>query len=371
MSAPNRIEALTGVRAVAAFHVFIFHAALAWPSIFLSNPFQEVISSGLIGVTVFFVLSGFVLSVSQLRSPHAELQNWKGFWGTRAARILPSYYLAVIAMLVIWPLYAITPVRDPSPTQFVGVALASLTLTQTWFQWMTFEGHGQAWSLDTEVIFYLLFPFIARWTARLRAANLLVGLGVLFLIELGIRQAFELGAVSWLTLYANPLFRLPEFILGVLIGRLFLLGPVRQAIWGGVSMLAWSAVFFLLLVNAYGVKTVPMLHPFLIPFFGLGIYAQARAPKTALTSCALDNPVMRYLGEISYAIYLWHGAALLIAKEALGLLDWRGPVLALGFTLIISAASYEFVEKPVMQWWRRAGRKHNLERREVASQSAD
>lgn len=356
-----QIPALTGLRAVAALHVFVFHAAFAYPFLKTAST-DRLISAGLIGVTVFFILSGFVLGISQVK-PGGMAGDWRAFWSARAGRILPNYYAAVLVMLVLWPLLAITSASDPTPLQFLGVTLASLTLTQTWVPWMVFEGHGQAWSLNVEAVFYLLFPQLALWTARRRTPGLLVGLLGAWACIVGIATLYteHQEVMPWLTAYANPLFRLPEFVVGVLLARLYALRPTPANGWAAVAALSWGAVVLILTLHGRGFDSVPQLHPVLVPLIGLGLYSTARAPLNSLVAALLGNRVMIHLGHISYSVYLWHGAALLIAQNAFHLTGWAGVGGAALLTLALSETAYWGIERPAATWWKRRagpGRSH-------------
>lgn len=339
MHLPN----LTGIRALAALHVFLFHTTLTFPVV-AALPGGALLSSGVVGVTVFFILSGVVMAISQLRTLHGTLADSRSFWMARAARILPTYYIAVIVMLVLWPLL----LAHPTPLQFGIVAFTSLTFLQTWIPGYTFLGHAQAWSLQVEVVFYALFPLLALWTAKLNTRRLLDLAGIVVTVSICIAILHQFG-LPWILPYANPLFRLPEFLLGLILGRVFLAQPTPEARWGLISISTWTVLLIVLLTLGRGVETVPTLNPILLPLISLGLYSLARAPLQSPISRLFGNRVMVHLGEISYAFYLWHGAAILLVEKALRLTGWTGVLVALVLAVSFSELSHRFIERPIMR----------------------
>jgi len=170
-----RLPALTGLRAIAAFWVLMLHYGDAvtsgWP-----RALRHLFSSGFIGVDLFFVLSGFILSWNYLSDDRSLPEGRrltegssltvtpKEFWRARAARILPVYYVSLALALPVFLLMqfqsGITPVAIRSA---IVTAATTLTLTQAWVSPFSYLWNNPGWSLSVEVFLYLSFPYVARW----------------------------------------------------------------------------------------------------------------------------------------------------------------------------------------------------------------
>lgn len=333
--------------------VFAYHASIVFP-LLPSGMLRNAVEGGLTGVGVFFVLSGIVMVLSQLRV-NDQVPDWAGFWRKRAARVLPTYYAALAASLPIWFLYARTPVSDPTPLQLAGVVLGSVTLTQTWVPWMVFEGMGQAWSLNVELFFYLLFPGLALIMSRLSARGVIIAL-VIVLILIGViseTNALQPWTLPWVTAYSHPVFRLPEFLLGMLTGRLILTRPLPERPARILVVLAALVFAWMLGSTGLGRMSVPALQPVLVPLIAIGLYGLCYAPG-GLPARTLRSRVMQWLGRVSYALYLWHSAALLVVERAWGMTGWPAVLLALSVSLLLANASHRWVEVPAQRWLTRS-----------------
>lgn len=157
-----QLNPLTSIRFLFALLVVLFHGVLAtdgsldaWPHFIAA-----VISHGFVGVSFFFVLSGFILAYSysgRLRLP----QDQRDFWGARVARILPAYFLAFLIYSP-FAIYSVMISVNPLSSAMNSLTIASfqLTLTQAWIPKAALAWNSPAWSLSIEAFFYLLFPFI-------------------------------------------------------------------------------------------------------------------------------------------------------------------------------------------------------------------
>src|SRR5215211_5654448 len=189
-----QLPRLTGLRAVAALVVFAHHAQLygGWPEL-------RFLEAGYLGVSLFFVLSGFVLTWAARPGDSA-----RRFWRRRFARIYPAYLVGVALAVVL---------VDRPP---LGPLLANLALVQAWIPDLdySFGVSSPNWSLSCEAFFYALFPFVAWRAAALapgRALRLLAGW---WLVTNAATVA--LSTVSADVAYADPLLRSGEFALGIL-----------------------------------------------------------------------------------------------------------------------------------------------------------
>jgi peptidoglycan/LPS O-acetylase OafA/YrhL len=291
---PRRVAlpALTGVRFFAAFYVVVGHG-LPWLEnrMVVPRPVRVFLGNGYLAVSLFFLLSGFVLSYT-----YAEIspgfRNCARFWEARFARIYPVYFLSLLLAL---------------PFQFhqltVKSIFAVLFMVQAWNPLspeMTGAWNYPAWSLSVEAFFYLCFPFLQMRVASMsRRALLLIGGLVLLVCILGHTPAQGLGI--WNPSFFAPvpiplpIVRLPEFLLGMMIGNFFVrFGSVTRTPL--VTLLAtFASVLGLCLTTGPWVSLVVL--PFALLLYSL---ASSNDPATSTFS----HPILLLLGGASYAIYL-------------------------------------------------------------------
>jgi peptidoglycan/LPS O-acetylase OafA/YrhL len=363
---PELLE-LTSLRAFAALHVVLFHslfllgeAARALPGWLLA-----VVGKGFVSVSFFFILSGFVLAYASCDRTAGFQAERRSFWGARVARIYPLYllgFLMDVPRAVSYFLGTNTPLVGTLKALVSGGAY--LTLVQSWLPPVASAWNAPGWSLSNEAFFYLLFPFLAGAVWRLRPARLWPLLaaccGASVLLAAPLVWNFHAEPQSfWLLLAGyNPLLRLPEFLVGVVLGRLHL--ERSAAAPRDASPARWLA-----LVGALGVGGVLvllgerfpqlfLLNGLLAPLFALIIYGLAtrQAPGWGW----LKHPVLVSLGRASYALYILHmplQASVVWAGEALGLP--RGPLLLASYltvVLLVSLAAFRWVEEPARRWLR-------------------
>jgi peptidoglycan/LPS O-acetylase OafA/YrhL len=346
MAAPvlkRRLDSLTSLRAFAAFAVFTFHAE---PLVFPGNrAVFHLVGQGSAGVSFFFILSGFVLTWS-----HRPGQTVRDFYRRRVARIVPAYMVACVLGVGLVLLEA-----PPHLGRTLVDIIPSFAFLQAWFPQpsVLYVGNSVGWSLSCEAFFYLLFPFILprlmRLTARRQVQGLVVALAIAVLFPAFFRPGINsTGVAAWAT-YAFPVYRISEFIAGMLIALLLRAGyrcPVPARI--AIPLAAFGYVVLAGLAPGWAKSTtVPDL------FMALLIYAVASADLEGGMQ-QLRRPVLLKLGEWSYAFYLVHLLILeFIIKVALKhhqLGD--APMLllaiaALGLGVFFSFLMFTFVERPL------------------------
>lgn len=297
-----KLPALTGIRFFAALGVVLFHygsMALA------ASPewVRSIARHGDQGVELFFILSGFVLSYNYADS---RKLNQFDFWIARFARLYPVYLLAFLLAAPSYLFYRYTA-DDPlvATVKSSLSALIALTMTQGWTPVTVFTWNGPAWAMSAEVVFYLLFPLIIRSILRLDRRQLL-GV-VIFFGCLALAGQFSYVLISnvpdWWTKIVNfhPITRIPDFLVGVVLGRMFLLG-VRLRHGNFVVSIAVLGITILL---GGWLEKIPYLFlskAVMVLLFSLVIYglAQGEGPLYRLLSL---NPLVM-LGEASYAVYI-------------------------------------------------------------------
>ncbi|WP_224243276.1 acyltransferase family protein [Hyalangium gracile] len=372
MSQGETREALTGLRFWAALHVVVFHFGGGW---FEGAPgwLTAIYQCGYASVGLFFVLSGFVLAYNYLGPDGRMTAEPRAFWAARIARVYPVYVLALV-------LLAPHVIAGSMAANSVGMAAAKLAvgggsallLVHAWLPPATLYWNPPGWSVAVEAFFYALFPLAAAWVGRLRRERLgwallaLWGMGLLpSLLYLGFEPdggtATILSRGTWLTvLKFNPVLRLPEFLMGVVLGRLFVLETPAQGRSG--TWMATGAALLTLVAFAFSQSLpFPLLHNALLaPVYAVLVYGLARGGGPL--GWLLSRPLLIRLGAASYALYiLEHPVWLAVGSVAESLAPWvdlRGyrPLFALYLPVVlgVSVLCHWLVETPMRTWVRRA-----------------
>lgn len=351
--AGRRLPALTGMRFLAAAAVFFFHAM--YQGFFASPEVQEGYATvlgraGHLGVGFFFVLSGFVLTWA------ARDEDTIGrFWRRRLFKIYPNHVLtfAVAFILLTWVSEAVVE-RD--------TAILNFFLLQAWFPQLEVNNSVNpiSWSLSCEVLFYLCFPLLYALIRRIRPQRLWVWAAVvaaivavvpLLSLLLPHQPQLPWAPVSenrfWF-IYLFPPVRMLDFVFGMLLARLVITGRRLPLGLGGAVALTTAAYALAPFVPGEYALVAVMLVP-----VGLVIAAGAAADAAGAPSW-LASPAMVWLGNVSFAFYLWHFLVLTYGAMWLGA-GWGTPaavavlVALFGVTLLLSWATYALFEYPIMR----------------------
>jgi peptidoglycan/LPS O-acetylase OafA/YrhL len=309
-----QLHALTGLRFVAAFHVLAYHGLA--PNAASSWWMRSLVGSGYVGVSLFFVLSGFVLTYTYHDSLRDGTATRRDFLAARVARIYPVYLLSLLVALP--PLFWLVASKG---VRMDGGWLAQITglyagLLQAWDPRKACVLNCPAWSLSDEAFFYVAFlfvlPVVARWGVRrlivaavaAYALALLAPTLYLALRPDGAVPAEPQSLGRWLAVVKyNPLIRLPEFVLGVLAGRWFMVSSPSRRRDIGLEIGVALVLLALLLVSPW--IPYPLLHNGLLaPVFAALVYALARGAGPL--SGVLSTAVLVRLGAASFALYILH-----------------------------------------------------------------
>lgn len=333
---------------------------------------------GELGVAIFFALSAFLLSAPFVRQALGQSARWS--LGTyllrRAARIMPAYLLALAGVVVA----AASLGGAAADALDLPTVLVHLVIGQGWTD-RTFQSFTQTWSLTTEVTFYLLLPLAALLLARptrgatptatahrmlivcavVAVAGLLgqVATGLLDPTAAGILGTSAAGHAAWFALGAavtvvieaehagHPVARHPvlEFLrtspgtLIVLAGVLWLIASTDLA--GPRGLEPSSGLESVAAEVLYGLVAVCLL-----------LAATTRGLTEHLTDSPLAGPA-RWLGDISYAVFLWHVVVLQVTFAVLGLRLFAAPfVSTLVLTTVLSVGlahlSWSLLERPLL-----------------------
>jgi peptidoglycan/LPS O-acetylase OafA/YrhL len=375
--ATQRFPALDGIRALAAFAVVCTHVGFISGRSLRSDLLGPILARGDFGVTVFFLLSGFLLyrpfalySVGVSPRPLVGQFLWR-----RALRIFPALIIYVVITLT-W----ITPYRVRASDY-----LHYLLLIQTYDHHDYDPNLSQLWTLAIEVVFYLMLPILAGWTGRPGASReaairrqvimlgaLAVTAPVFTLVQMHLLRGTQ--ALLWIPAY------LDWFAIGMALALLTsvpsgstALGRLRATLreWAATPGTCWlaGAVLYLLACTPLGVPRTlaPALYwqwtvqHYLYAgaafFFSLPVVLGTGGP----VGHALGSRFAHYLGNISYSVYLWHVALMPVIQRNLGFKEFGGhfaEILTITLLSAMAAAtvSWYCIERPILRYGSRPWR---------------
>ncbi len=336
-----------GLRAVAVLLVVFYHAGVSW------------LSGGYVGVDVFFVISGFVITGVLLRERVSTGRvSILGFYGRRARRIIPAATLVIIAASVL--AYALLGVvygdETATDARWASVFLANFHFSSIGTSYLTASQPPSPlqnfWSLAVEEQFYLVYPAIFLVIASIRtrlslAVRLAVTLGA------GILISFLLSVVQTTinpnVAYFSPFTRAWELALGALVAvsTQWLLRIPRRfgaaMTWAGLAAIAVSALEFTNNTPYPGsAVALPVVGAALV--IAGGVTAPARGAESLLRL-----PPFQWMGKLSYSLYLWHWPILVIAAYYAGKsgLPFTRNIFWILVALVASIGTYLILENPV------------------------
>ena len=292
--APN-LPALTGLRFFAALAVLDVHFGRWLPP---TGPLHTLVGRGSFAVSLFFVLSGFILAYTYA-TPDSTLRGTAGaFYRARFARIYPVYLTGLLLALA-------TPDPFYPNTPRALALLPTLALVQSWLPSLVQAINGPGWSLSAEAFFYALFPLLLRTCLRMGTRQRIGLIAVLWLGSALVQhQAALVGAGE--TLDILPLARLPEFLIGILACGIW--SARRRHEWGArrCDLVAVSSIGSALLVLGYAPDAwnQVLLTGGLAPLWALLLYALATGRGTITRT--LGCRPLATLGAASYSLYILH-----------------------------------------------------------------
>lgn len=333
-----RVEGVDALRGLAAIAVFVCHIGGYWGFLDLPGKLPQLVAAGAHGVDVFIVISGFCLALPL--AGHRRPLRVPQFYGRRAWRILPPYYvaLAIAAVLALLPAtWHLTVARQAS----LGDVLLHIVTGQAWVPGEVGTINGSLWSVALEVQLYLLFPLLVLAWRRWGITPVLVGAVAL---DLAWRGSGALGGPAPLGSDLVVPARLDQFVAGM---------ACAVAIRAGFT---WSVrrglvVFAITTLAALGTSTLD-----------LGVFtgvAWAAAGSSAVLLLAgplgraLGGTVLDRFGARSFSFYLLHQPVLLVGAPVVALLPGGMPVqlvvgglAAFGVTALLAELMYRGVELP-------------------------
>lgn len=354
---------LNGIRFIAAFMVFIHHVEQAKHALGVANIYEWNIVQhmGRLGVGLFFVLSGFLITylLLQEKSNHGNIDA-KSFYLRRAFRIWPIYFVVILASYFVFP--HISLLAYPGANEKVAIyfweRLSFLLLILPNFAFILYDlpyWCAQAWSIGVEEQFYYLWPWLIKYPKRrwwiillfLAITAFVLLLGLHFLQDpkevrltkiIAFMGQFRLQVMAFGGLLAWLVFTEKNRILNFLFRK-----DIQYIVYSFSVLLFLSGIHFPGFMEAYGV------------LFGFFIVNVACNPDSVIQ---LEYKWISYLGKISYGIYLYHVIAIVFTMNVLKNFVFASdltynlilyPVSAT-LTILVCVASFECMEKPLLSY---------------------
>jgi peptidoglycan/LPS O-acetylase OafA/YrhL len=330
---------------------------------------EPVIASGMLGVDVFFILSGFIISynyAARFDAQPLEVRGkvagqagraWRQMYGRflwlRLARLYPVHLVTLLAVLGMYVVSQVLHVKLNLDSRYDAIDFVrNLFLVHAWGSF-DFNWNGPAWSISAEWFAYLLFPVFALLTARVKGHWQLVSVFVVLLL-LPLANLFDANNP-----FSNILHLLrvsTEFLAGCFLYRLHARGAGSSLPWpiltplAGVLSVAVAALLFVLGTTLFWVA----------PLLAVFVYGVAQQ-QGGFTS-SLASPGMIFWGQVSYSVYMTHSLVRTVLRKALPFTHFVDASLLVRLGLLglyalcfagVAVLTYLLIEEPARHWLRK------------------
>jgi peptidoglycan/LPS O-acetylase OafA/YrhL len=343
------VPALDGLRGVAITLVLLDH-------IFFLLGVRSPLPGAVLGVDLFFVLSGFLITSLLLSEQlvHRTVR-FGSFYARRAVRLLPPLYVMLLAHLVYSQ--ATHDPANPLRTELHTIRDAVLYVSNWSWKWDREEasGLGHLWSLAIEEQFYLAWPVVVVLFLGVRrnltavTATLLALIAAVFVRRLRLHDQ----GMGWILIYLRTDTRADSLLVGALLAQLRVR---RRTPTRGAPVLAWIGTLGFLVFLRIGDPTAPFLNRggYLVVAVSAALIVMGVADGRWVGAKALARAPLRGLGRISYGLYLWHMPVFFaVARYGVHSPRWERLLVGLAITFAATLASWKFVEQPVLRLRRR------------------
>lgn len=340
-TAPNYRADIDGLRAIAVSLVLLFHA------------FPNYCRAGFIGVDVFFVISGYLITGILLRRrlyDSSFLQLLMNFYEHRIRRIFPALIVILIAS-AIYGWHVLLPAEYESLTAHI---VAGSTFITNFFLWseagyfdreIAFKPLMHLWSLAIEEQFYIIWPVLILTIDRIAGVRWCT-LAITTIMFASLLLSIAITASDPTAAYYSPLSRGWELAAGGLLATLHAQGfsarsPNAQMIvpGAGLTVIVLGGLFLIHKANFPGYQAIlPVAGTCAVIWFGT---------NTWLARNVLGFPPLVYLGLISYPLYLWHWVLLSFTRIHNPAPSVITSLSALAISAFLAIATYHFIEKPL------------------------
>ena len=333
---------IDGLRAFAVIAVIINHFN------------KDILPGGYLGVDIFFVISGYVITLSLASKKRTDLAEFiQGFYTRRIKRILPALLLYVVPMSLLICTVAPNPKTELATGMSSLMGLSNIFLYLRSFDYFgtaaTLNPFTQTWSLGVEEQFYFVYPFLI-WFSGFGGENARKGNRVLI-------WTMVTASIISICIFLNQINANVASAYFMAPSRFWEIGVgcITYLLWEGRECKSYKSV-----LSALSILSIAIVMFFSKEFDAISVIVVVAATlvliqflkgENGIPSLFL-NPIVVFTGKISYSLYLWHWGVLAISRWTLGVHVWTVPFQIL-IMLLISYASWKFVESPLRQsTWR-------------------
>jgi peptidoglycan/LPS O-acetylase OafA/YrhL len=346
---PSDIRPLTSLRICAALWVLVYHFR---NHLGLGLDRFGLAAKGYLGVDLFFILSGFILSHVYTRAWAERRFNYGSFLWARLARVYPVHLVTLAATIAIWLVALKLGVRFDPQAFDPRMLPQHLLLIHAWGTTPTVQWNFPSWSISAEWFAYLGFPVAAIASVALRNRPRLLVVAVLALFVAMFLAAQARGVLfTDMSAQIGALRIIPAFLMGAALHRLgsTLSLPAGLGAPGAVAATLWVAI----------AASLRLSDLYIWPGLAMLIFCLAETSKAARGG-VMSAPVLVYLGEVSYSLYMVHLPVDIAYFHALerfapgvsGVTTgfaWAG---VFGASLLAAVVAYHLVERPARNWLR-------------------
>ncbi len=346
---------LDGLRAISVLAVIAYHFHFDWAP------------GGLLGVGVFFVISGYLITDQLLAEWKRNRSiNLKQFWLRRARRLLPAMF-AMLAVVALWLLVFDRSRLASLEDDFLSVTFYYNNWWLIFHQVSYFESFGppspigHLWSLAVEEQFYLLWPIllIAGLTFFLRRGNIMLfALGGALLSAIAMAWLYEPGMDPSRVYYGTDT-RVFALLIGAALAAVWPSGRLSETLSrrtrNVLDMLGAGCVLGILLMIALSHQYGSFLYYgglVLLSLLSAIVIAVLAHPSSRLAKLIGCKP-LRWIGVRSYSLYLWHFPVIIMTSPIVNTdgIDIDRVLLQFGASLLLAALSYKYIEEPLRRGW--------------------
>ena len=376
------VPGLDGLRALAVIAVIVYHANAAW------------LGGGFLGVEVFFVISGYLITLLLIAErERTGSVSLGGFWMRRARRLLPALFVLLVGTVTWCALF-----DQDRLGKLRGDVVAGFLYVSNWFQVWTGSSYTSGaefaplrhlWSLAVEEQFYIVWPLVMFVLLRRMRTRSLPVIGALFTtlsvaIAIGTAALYRDGAIDsfaktpgqYLTLFGRHVLRTDLLYLGTIPRATgLLLGAALATVWrpwairrgeagrsatgldlvGAAGLLAlgfmcWRFRDAVVVANVGTTGYAPLYRGglVLVALATIATIATVTHPRSNLGRWVIGTPLLVWIGKRSYGLYLYHWVVFQAHRKSAGrALDLREFAALIAITIVITEISYRFVETPI------------------------
>ena len=324
---------IDGLRAIAVLAVITYHLNSKW------------IPGGYLGVDIFFVISGYLITSMIFDKLSDGSFSFKEFWLRRIKRLLPALICMVAVVMMVGPIILIQPERGDLSAQ----AIATIFSFNNILLWKTTGGYWSSasenipllhtWSLSVEEQFYLCLPIVLYLLLKFQREKIPIYFTSFFLISISLY-------VYGNKFHSNATFYLfPTRMWELLIGSFLAIFPWYKQYFKKVVITNWLAIigFLFLIFSFYKIINIPLSSYNLLTCIGAFLIIQNTQTAGVIKKILSFNYIVK-IGKISYSLYLWHWPVIVFSKYINTEISYISSIMLI---FCLSILSYLFVEKPI------------------------